>query len=189
VRHVFYVFIPPPCPLCPPGNAALQCGMSSTFPSLLRALCVLCAKPSFFFLCALCVLLGTPHFSAACLLRFHLSPCPPCETFFFLSLCPLCPPFETFFSLPPCPLCSLCSLYETFFFPFSVPSVSSLRNLLYACFRVLEKQRAYQTRRPQKVRHAFEEEQTRPSPKGYPTYDPNTAHSPGRALSRAEGLR
>ena len=127
VWHVFYVYIPPPCPLCPP-----------------------------------------------------------CETFFFLSLCPLCPPFETFFSLPPCPLCSLC---ETFFFPFSVPSVSSLRNLLFACFRVLEKQRAYQTRRPQKVRHAFEEEQTRPSPKGYPTYDPNTAHSPGRALSRAEGLR
>ena len=146
----------------------------------------LCAQSFVCFLRVLRLLLLPGPFSAACLLRFPLSPCPPCETFFFLSLCPLCPPFETFFSLPPCPLCSLC---ETFFFPFSVPSVSSLRNLLFACFRVLEKQRAYQTRRPQKVRHAFEEEQTRPSPKGYPTYDPNTAHSPGRALSRAEGLR
>ncbi len=89
VWHVFYVYIPPPCPLCPPGNAALQCGMFSCF-------------------CMAFSLFWERRTSVRHVFYVYIPPpcplCPPCETFFFLSLCPLCSLCEHLFflSCPPC---------------------------------------------------------------------------------------
>ena len=120
------------------GNAKLQFGMSSTLSSLLRALCALRAKPSFFFLCALCALRANPS--------FFLSLCPPCSpgnaglqsgmssTFssFLRALCELLgtPHFS--------PAClqrfhpSSTPSARTLLFSFSVSSVFSVRTLLFS---------------------------------------------------------
>jgi len=97
-------------PLClqgTPGNSGLQSGMSSTLSSLLRALGALRAKPSFFFLCALCALRANPSF--------------------FLSLCPPGSPGNA----------GLQSGMSSTFSSFSVPSVFSVRTLLFFFFRAL----------------------------------------------------
>jgi len=137
VRHVFHVSIPPPCPLCSlcetffflslcplcsPGNAALQCGMSSTFSSFavpsVRNLLFSFSVPSVPSVRNLLFSSSVPSVLSVRNPSFYLVN--------GLETMPLTVGVPSVFSVPSVPS------VRNLLFSFSVPSVPSVRNLLFS---------------------------------------------------------